>query len=285
MTTNHGPERSGMNVAIYARVSSDRQEVDLSISSQLRSLREYAERHDYLITQEFVEEAESGRTVNRPAFQEMISLARRRPPPFKAILVWKFSRFSRNREDSIIYKSLLRRHGVQIVSISEQVEEGPTGRMLEGIIEVVDEFHSANLAQEVIRGMREASSRGFWVQPMTPYGYRRIKVADGPKQRVSLEPEPTTVPVVQQIFHMALQSQGTKEIATTLNDQGIPSPAGKQWSKSRVHGILCNPLYKGTLKWGATGKFHREAKLDPIIIEGALPGSYNRGSSSRSRPY
>ena len=269
--TNHSPERSGMNVALYARVSSERQEVDLSISSQLRALREYSLRHDFQIVREFVEEAESGRTANRPAFQEMISLARRRPLPFQAILVWKFSRFSRNREDSIIYKSLLRRQGVQIISINEQVEEGPTGRMLEGIIEVVDEFYSANLAQEVVRGMREAASRGFWVQPMTPYGYRRIKVPDGSKQRVSLEPESTTAPVVRQIFQMALQGKGTKEITTALNDRGIPSPAGKQWSKSRIHAILCNPVYKGTLQWGVKGKFHREAKLDPIVIEGALP--------------
>jgi len=80
-----------------------------------------------------------------------------------AILVWKLSRFARNREDSIIYKSLLKRHGVQVISINEPLEDTPTGRMLEGMIEVIDEFYSSNLAQEVTRGMREAASRGFWV--------------------------------------------------------------------------------------------------------------------------
>ena len=98
--------------ALYARVSSEKQDVDLSISAQLRGLRSYAEKNGYSIVREFVDEAESGRTSQRPVFQEMIAVARRKPAPFKAILVWKLSRFARNREDSIIYKSLLRKHGV-----------------------------------------------------------------------------------------------------------------------------------------------------------------------------
>ena len=73
------------------------------------------------------------------------------PAPFAAILVWKLSRFARNREDSIIYKSFLRKHGVQVISINEPVSDRPTGRMLEGIIEVIDEFYSAKRGQDVPR--------------------------------------------------------------------------------------------------------------------------------------
>jgi DNA invertase Pin-like site-specific DNA recombinase len=133
-------------VAIYARVSSDRQDVDLSISAQLKALREYAARNGYTVIKEFVDEAESGRSTARPAFREMISIARMKHPPFQLILVWKLSRFARNREDSIIYKSLLRKQGIQIVSINEPIEDTPTGRLMEGIIEVIDEFYSSNLA-------------------------------------------------------------------------------------------------------------------------------------------
>ncbi|MCZ6615137.1 MAG: recombinase family protein, partial [Chloroflexi bacterium] len=77
---------------------------------------------------------------------------------------------ARNREDAIVYKSLLRKQGIQVISITEPVEDTPTGRMMEGIIEVLDEFYSANLGQEVTRGMREAASRGFCVGSSTPYG-------------------------------------------------------------------------------------------------------------------
>ena len=107
-----------MKVVLYARVSSDKQDISLSISSQLRALREYAEKMGYQVVMEFVDEAESGRTIRRPVFQEMIRMARLKPPPFQGILVWKLSRFARNREDSMVYKSLLRKHGVRVVSIT-----------------------------------------------------------------------------------------------------------------------------------------------------------------------
>ncbi|MBA7562160.1 hypothetical protein ES708_03809 [subsurface metagenome] len=140
-----------MKVAIYARVSSERQDIDLSISAQLNALREYASRNGHAVVKEYIDEAESGRSIDRPGFKQMIVAARQKTTPFEAILVWKLSRFARNREDSIIYKSLLRKQGIQVISINEPVEDTPSGRLLEGIIEVIDEFYSANLAQDVIK--------------------------------------------------------------------------------------------------------------------------------------
>ena len=77
--------------ALYARVSSDRQDVDLSIAAQLRALRDYAEKHDYLVAREYVDEAESGRIADRPEFQKMLNEANKPEAPFKEIPVWKFS--------------------------------------------------------------------------------------------------------------------------------------------------------------------------------------------------
>ena len=83
-----------MKVALYARVSSEKQDVDLSISAQLKSLKEYAGRNGYEVVKEFVDEAESGKTTDRPAFRDMVSMARRATKPFDIILVWKYSRFA-----------------------------------------------------------------------------------------------------------------------------------------------------------------------------------------------
>jgi len=176
-----------MKAVIYARVSSERQDVDLSISAQLRALREYALRNSYYIVREFIDEAESGKTTDRPAFREMVSMARRAAKPFDIILVWKYSRFARNREDSIIFKTMLRKAGVQVISITEPFEDTPTGRLLEAMIESLDEFYSANLGEEVTRGMRESASRGFYVASYAPYGYRKVKVPDGSRERPKLE--------------------------------------------------------------------------------------------------
>ena len=151
-----------MKVCCYARVSSERQaEKDLSIPAQLKALRRYASERGWEVVAEYVDEVESARTANRPKFKEMIAAARRKSKPFDAILVWKLSRFARNREDSIIYKSLLRKHGVQVISINEPVDDSAAGKLLEGMIEVIDEFYSTNLAEDVLRGMAENAERGF----------------------------------------------------------------------------------------------------------------------------
>ena len=114
--------------ALYARVSSDRQDVDLSVSAQLRALRDYDDKNDYEVVREFVDEAESGRVMNRPEFQKMLDEAKRTEAPFEEILVWKFSRFTRKREHAVVLKSMLRRKGLRVVSITEQAEDNPTGR-------------------------------------------------------------------------------------------------------------------------------------------------------------
>ena len=220
-----------MKVCIYARVSSDKQDMDLSISAQLRAVRDYAQRNGHQVVRELVDEAESGRTASRPAFREMIALARLKQPPFEAILVWKLNRFSRSRADSITYKTLLRNKGVEVLSINEPMDDSPTGRLIEGVIESIDEFYSANLGQDIRRGLRENASRGFYSGSRPPYGYRRIEVSDGKKTRHRLELEPeesTAVQTVRRIFDLAARDVGCKEIAKALNRDGLRTAKGER---------------------------------------------------------
>ena len=177
--------------ALYARVSSDRQDVDLSVSAQLRALRDYAAKNNYLVACEYIDEAESGRVADRPQFRQMLDAASADDAPFEEILVWKFSRFTRKREHAVAFKSMLRRRGIRVVSITEHADDSPTGKLMEAIIESVDEFYSENLAQEVARGMREAASRGFWVSSRAPYGYNRVHVQDGVRNVRGWNPIPT----------------------------------------------------------------------------------------------
>ena len=112
-------------VALYARVSSDRQDVDLSVAAQLRALRDYAAKNDYMVAREFVDEAESGRIADRPQFRKMIDEATKTQAPFREILVWKFSRFTRKREHAVAFKSMLRRKGVRAWSPSPSTPTTP----------------------------------------------------------------------------------------------------------------------------------------------------------------
>ncbi len=258
--------------ALYARVSSDRQDVDLSVSAQLRALKEYARANGYSVAREYIDEAESGRVADRPQFREMIEEGSKPKAPFDVILVWKFSRFTRKREHAVAFKAQLRRKGIRVVSITEQAEDNATGRLLEGIIESVDEYYSENLAQEVTRGMREAASRGFWMTTYAPYGYRRVHVQDGPKKRPRLEFDPPADAVVRRIFDMALSGRSTLDIAKTLNAEGVASPRGKKWLKTSVYVLLSNEAYAGTVVWGANARDGQP----PVRVEDAHPAIVSR---------
>ena len=132
--------------ALYARVSSDRQDVDLSVSAQLRALlKDYSKANGYSVAREYVDEAESGRVADRPQFREMIEEVSQPKAPFEVILVWKVSRFTRKRERSVAFKSMLRRRDIRVVSITEHADDSPTGKLMEAIIESVEEFYSENL--------------------------------------------------------------------------------------------------------------------------------------------
>ena len=129
------PERPDPTpAALYARVSSDRQDVDLSVSAQLRALREYAQKNGYAIVREYVDEAESGRIANRPQFRKMLDAAERPDAPFREILVWKFSRFTRKREHAVAFKSMLAGGARRV-----DPQSTPTTRHRERLMEAIRE--------------------------------------------------------------------------------------------------------------------------------------------------
>ena len=265
--------------ALYARVSSERQDVDLSVAAQLRALRDYAQRNGYLVAREYVDEAESGRIADRPQFSRMLDEASKPEAPFKEILVWKFSRFTRKREHAVAFKSMLRRRGIRVVSITEQADDTPTGKLLEAIIESVDEFYSENLAQEVLRGMREAATRGFWMTTYAPYGYKRVYVQDGIKKRPKLELNPPADAVVKRVFDMVLQGKSILDVTKTLNAEGIPTTNGKKWLKTTIHTMLDHEAYTGTLVWGAKAK----DGAPPVRVENAHPAIVSKRDFQQAR--
>ncbi len=259
--------------ALYARVSSDRQDVDLSVAAQLRALRDFAERNGYAVAREYIDEAESGRVADRPQFRKMLDEASGADAPFQEILVWKFSRFTRKREHAVAFKSMLRRRGIRVTSITEHADDTPTGKLMGAIIESVDEFYSENLAQEVTRGMRESAARGFFLGSRAPYGYRRVKVQDGAKERPTLEIDSATVRIVKEMFERSARGQGLKEICQGLHERGI-NKGGKRWQKNMLHYVLTNEAYTGMAVWGKTAKEGQTP--DPVRVSDAWPAIVSR---------
>jgi len=267
--------------AAYIRVSTEDQ-TEFSPDSQLKAIRKYAKEHDLILPDEFIfaDEGISGRkTDKRVQFQRMIGTAKLKPKPFDVILLWKFSRFARNREDSIVYKSMLRKQcGIDVVSISEQLSEDKTSVLIEALIEAMDEYYSLNLAEEVRRGMNEKFSRGGVVsQP--PFGYR---MQDG-----IFFPDETAAPIVQMIFNDYLAGMPTKRIALKLNDMGIRTRHGNPWENRTVEYLLTNPVYIGKLRRSKDGdrsdRFHEQDECidgqhQPIIT----PAIYDAVQAKRA---
>ena len=231
-----------MTGAAYIRVSTEDQ-LEFSPDSQLKKIREYAGQHQITIPDDqiYVDEGISGRNAQkRPAFQQMIASARRRPTPFHVILVWKYSRFARNRQDSILYKSMLRKEcGVDVVSVSEPLSDDPTSILVEALLEAMDEYYSLNLAGEVRRGMNEKFSRGQAVS-VPPFGYRM--------GNSRFEPDEDTAPFVPLIYRKYSQGCSLRRIAAWLNSAGIRTARGNLFESRTVEYILSNPVYTGKLR-------------------------------------
>lgn len=139
-----------MNGVIYARYSSDNQR-DESIEGQLRECMAFAEKNDITILNTYIDRAFSAKTDNRPEFQHMIADSKKKM--FDVVLVWKYDRFARNRLDSLLYKQLLQRNNIKLVSVTEPIMNSSVGIIVESMIDSYNEYYSAELAEKVTRGM------------------------------------------------------------------------------------------------------------------------------------
>lgn len=249
--------------AAYIRVSTDDQ-VEYSPASQLEKIREYAKRNDYILPNEFIfmDEGISGRnTRKRAEFNRMIGIAKQEPKPFDAILLWKFSRFARNREDSIVYKSMLRKQcGIDVISISENVGDDKMSVLIEALIEAMDEYYSINLGEEVKRGMAEKVSRGEAVS-IPSLGYI---IENG-----TYVPDSATAPLIKRIFYDFLNGKAMRTLAMQLNSEGFKTRRGNLFESRTIQYILRNPVYVGKIRWTPTGRTRRDFNNpDTMIIDG-----------------
>ena len=121
-----------MQGVIYARYSSDNQREE-SIEGQLRECKAFAESNDIRIVDTYIDRVLSAKTDNRPSFQKMIKDSASHK--FEVVIVWKLDRFSRNRIDSAMYKSVLRKNGIKVISATENISDGADGILLESVLE------------------------------------------------------------------------------------------------------------------------------------------------------
>lgn len=235
--------------AIYGRYSSHTQK-DTSIEQQFLEIRRYCKENNIHIVAEYADRGISGTTDERPEFQRMMRDSAK--GKFNILVCWKVDRFARNRYDSAMYKYRLRKNGVSVRYAKEYIPDGPEGILLESILEGSAEYYSANLAQNIRRGM-EANARECKItNGALPLGYRK-----GDDMRYEIDP--VGADVVRRIFSMYAAGISTVQICSTLNKMGFKTKYGKPFGKNSLRTILSNERYIGTYIYG------------DMRIEGGIP--------------
>lgn len=202
-----------MRAAVYIRESTVRQmEEGFSPDAQRSALAEYAEKHGYKVVAEY-KDAESGKRETRTGFQALAAAAER--SEFDAILCFRSSRFARNVEVARRYKRLIRAKGIKVISLDVDVDpETPSGFLLEGVHEVLDEHYSRQLGDWTRAGLRAKKDKGLHVGPI-PVGWDRV---DG-----KLVPNADAKLVKQAFKRYASGRCSTQEVANWLAAQGLRS--------------------------------------------------------------
>ena len=230
-----------MNAVIYARYSSDRQREE-SIEGQLRECTDYAMKNNLTLLGTYVDRALSARTADRPDFQRMIADSAK--GLFDVVLVWKLDRFSRDRYDSAHYKHVLKKNGVRVISIKENISDGPEGIILESMLEGYAEYYSAELAQKIRRGQHDNAMKCMNNGGNTPLGY----YVDKATGRLEIDPE--TAPYVQELFARYADGERLTVLQAEMEERGLRSKRGNAYTVSVLSNLLKNRKYIGEYKYG-----------------------------------
>lgn len=263
--------RTSNKVALYARFSSDNQRSE-SIDAQIRAMTAYCEQHHFVIVKTYIDEAKSATTDRRPAFQQMIHDSSSRL--FNILLVHKLDRFARNRYDSAVYKRELKKNGVIVYSVLENLDDSPESIMMEAVLEGMSEYYSQNLAREVMKGLRETALQCKHTGGKPPLGYD----VDPLTKRLVINPEEAET--VKLIFSMYSRGCGYSSILDKLHALGRKTKSGNEFQKNSLYSILSNPKYQGMYVFNrasaknSVGKRNTHLYKDDeeiIFVEGGCP--------------
>lgn len=240
---------------LYMRYSSDRQS-EQSIEGQLRELLAYCVQHAYRVSAVYVDRAISAHTsmVKRAAFQKMLADSKR--APWNIVLVWKLDRFARNRQDSAAARALLYKNGCSVESATEAISATKEGRLLESVLEGLNEYYSDELREKIIRGNRESALKGNALGGSVPLGY---KIEN--KKWVL---DPLTAPLVAEAFDRYANGETVASICDDFNARGYRTAKGAKFNKSSFKNIFRNEKYIGVYKYR---DIRRENSVPRIVTD------------------
>lgn len=281
---------SAVRAAVYLRVSTGRQaEQELSIPDQKAQTRAWCSARGWKVVAEYVEPGASAMDDRRPEFQRMVERACDGENAFDVIVVHSFSRFFRDAFGLEFYVRKLAKHGVRLVSITQELGDDPAQVMMRQVIALFDEYQSKENAKHVIRAMKENARQGFWNGSRPPLGYRTVEAEmRGQRVKKRLVIDPIEAEQVRLMFRLFVEGDagsgpmGIKVMANWLNAHGHRTRYGACWGVGQIHHVLTNPVYAGRLRFNYMDYKARRKKpasehvysdapaiLDPALFERA----------------
>lgn len=227
-----------MRAVIYCRVSSERQVDNFSLPVQQQACRAYCERQGWDVDRVFVERGESAKTADRTEFQAMLAHCRLNKGAVQYVVVYNLSRFARRQFDHHAVRALLQSLGIVLRSVTEPIDEGASGQLMEGIMAALHEFDNAQRRERTLTGMRAAVQAGKWCWH-PPAGYR---IASG-----RLLPDPERGPIVAEVFHMLASGHSISEAHRAAIAKGL------KVSRAAFFALVRRSAYAGCIEVPAWG--------------------------------
>jgi len=235
-----------MRSAIYARVSTEKQEKQETVKSQVEALRKYARQNKHGIVGEYIDEGYSGELLDRPALDRLRDDAK--SGIFEALLIHSPDRLSRKFVYQALLEEEIKKAGIRIVFLNRpDRSDTPEENLLNGVQGLIAEYEKAKIVERTRRGKRHKAESGRIIGNLAPYGYKYVKGdrAEGRPGRYEVIPEEAKV--VRLIFKLLVDDRmSIRGIAKELTRRMISPPRGKHWRTSTLRRILTNETYIGT---------------------------------------
>lgn len=295
-TTADNPE--GAPAVIYLRVSSKEQaekggEAEgFSIPAQREACKRKAESLHAAVIEEFVDRGESAKTADRPELRRLLDYVAAQP--VKYVIVHKVDRLARNRADDVAINLALQQAGVELVSVSENIDQTPSGLLLHGIMSSIAEFYSRNLATEVIKGCVQKAKNGG-TPGRAPVGYLNVRQVVNGRESRTVEVDPVRGPLMAWAFEAYATGDWTiRRLLAELTLRGLttvpgPRSPGRPLRVSHLHTLLRHPYYVGIVRY--QGALY-EGKHQPLVdhqtwqrVQELLTAKHLTGEKHREHPH
>ena len=243
-----------LRVSTPGQVNTDRDAEGFSIPAQRDACMRKAEAMGAMVVGEYADLGESARSSGRPQLQAMLSrLSTDRDVDY--VIVHKVDRLARNRADDVTINLAIQGAGARLVSVTENIDQTPTGMLLHGIMSSVAEFYSGNLSAEITTKMAQKAKKGAY-PGRAPIGYLNVreKYEGNEIRTIALDEE--RAPLVQWAFEVYARGEySLRQLTEALADKGLTTPATLKYPEKplrmpHVHKLLTNRFYTGLFSWG-----------------------------------